>query len=338
MEFSGTMKAAICTRYGPPGTIAIREVARPVPKETEILVAVAATTVTSADWRQRAGDFPGAFQVLARLAIGLRGPRRAILGGEFAGIVVSAGTGVTDFRPGDAVFGFAGTGAHAEFLAIEAAGPVLRKPDRLSFEEAAAIPFGALTALVFLRDIARLRRGERVLVVGASGGVGVSAVQIARHLGAVVEGVCGTGNVDVVRDLGAARVFDRHREAFLEAGATWDIILDTVGATSFAQCRRVLTPSGRLVSLEFGLSGIVRALATSWRGGRRALVGISPDRKADLETIAGLVEAGALRPVIDSRYAFADLAAAHARAESRRKRGSVVVTIAPGAEGSVAAN
>jgi NADPH:quinone reductase-like Zn-dependent oxidoreductase len=327
------MKVAYCTRYGPPATVVIREAPEPTPGETGILVAIHATTVTSADWRQRSGDFPGAFALLGRPAIGLRGPRRAVLGGEFAGTVAATGPRVTTFRPGDAVFGFAGTGAHAEYLAIDAAAPVLPLPAGLGFAEAAALPFGALTALVFLRDIARVQPGERVLVVGASGGVGVSAVQIARHLGARVDGVCGTDNVDFVRGLGAERVIDRHREPVLDGSASWDVILDTVGATTFTSARAALTPRGRHVALEFGLRGILWALATRFGGGRRALVGLSGETKADLAFIADLVASGALRPVIDSRYGFAEIAAAHARAESRRKRGSVVVTIGdrPGA-------
>jgi NADPH:quinone reductase-like Zn-dependent oxidoreductase len=332
------MKVAYCARYGPPGTIAIREAPQPVPRDTEILVTVRATTVTSADWRQRAGDFPGIFSVLGRPAIGLRGPRRAVLGGEFAGVVSATGARVTGFRPGDAVFGFAGSGAHAEYLAIEEAAPVLRMPDGWSFAEAAAIPFGAFTALVFLRDRARLQPGERVLVVGASGGVGVSAVQIARHLGGVVDGVCGPDHADLVRSLGADRVIDRHRDSYLDGSATWDVILDTVGATTFPACRNALTPAGRHVALEFGLTGMAWALVTRFGGGRRAVVGISGETRADLALIARLMADGALRPVIDGRYPFAAIAEAHARAESRRKRGSVVVTMLDPPPHPIAAN
>lgn len=332
------MKVAYCPHYGPPGTITIREAPKPVPRDTEILVSVRATTVTSADWRQRAGDFPGAFSVLGRLAIGLRGPRRAILGGEFAGVVVAIGARVSGFQPGDAVFGFAGSGAHAEYLAIDETAAVLRIPDGWSFAEAAAIPFGAFTALVFLRDRARLRPGERVLVIGASGGVGVSAVQIARHLGGDVDGVCGPDNADLVGSLGADRVIDRHRESYLDGSATWDVILDTVGATPFSACRNALTPTGRHVALEFGLTGMVWALATRLGGGRRAVVGISGETRSDLALIADLMASGALRPVIDGRYPFPAIAEAHARAESRRKKGSVVVIMGEPRDHAVASN
>lgn len=332
------MKAATCTRYGPPGTIVFRDVPDPVPLDTEILVAVRATTVTSADWRQRAGDFPGIFSVLGRPAIGFGGPRRTILGGEFAGVVAATGARVTSFRPGDFVFGFAGTGAHAEYLTIDENAAVLRMPGGWSFADAAAVPFGALTALVFLRDRARLRPGERVLVVGASGGVGVSAVQIARHLGAIVDGVCGPENVDLVRSLGAARVIDRRRESYLDGSATWDIILDTVGATTFPGCRGALAPTGRHVALEFGLSGMLWALVSRLGGGRKAVVGISGETKADLALVAELMASGGLRPVIDGEYPFDAIAAAHARAESRRKRGSVVVTLGDPHDHPVAAN
>jgi NADPH:quinone reductase-like Zn-dependent oxidoreductase len=176
-----------------------------------------------------------------------------------------------------------------------------------------------------------------VLVVGASGGVGVSAVQIARHLGGVVDGVCGPDNADLVRSLGADRVIDRHRESYLDGSATWDVILDTVGATTFSACRNALTPTGRHVALEFGLSGMAWALVTRFGGGRRAVIGISGETRADLALIAGLMADGTLRPVIDGRYPFPAIAEAHARAESRRKHGSVVVTMMDPPDHTVAA-
>jgi NADPH:quinone reductase-like Zn-dependent oxidoreductase len=258
---------------------------------------------------------------------GLFAPRKKILGGEFAGRVAAVGEGVTRFKPGDDVFGFAGMGAHAEYVAVKADGPVAAKPPGLGYDEAAAVPFGALSALVFLRDFAKVQPGQRVLVVGAAGGVGVYAVQLARHFGAEVDGVCGPANVELVASLGARRVFDHTREDFTQSGETWDIIIDPVGRTSFAKCRSTLAPEGRHVFIEFGLAQIVQALVTSLAGGQRAVIGISGDTRDDLEFITSLLEAGAVRPVIDSRYPLERIADAHARTETRHKRGSVVVAI-----------
>ena len=324
------MKAAVYERYGPPGVVAIKDVPTPEPGPKDILVAVHATTVTTADWRLRAAAFPGVLWLPGRMVAGVFGPRKPILGGEFAGRVTAVGEAVTEFRPGDAVFGFAGTGAHAEFLKMPAAGPVLAKPAGLGDAEAAAVPFGALTALVFLRDLAKLAPGERVLVVGAAGGVGVDAVQVARALGATVDGVCGTANVDFVRGLGAERVYDHAREDFRTAGATWDVIFDTVGKSDFRSARHALRPGGRHVFLDLSLTEIVQAMTTSFGKGPRVVIGVSGDHKEDLRFVAGLLESGALRPVIDSRYPLDQIVAAHARVDTRRKRGSVVVDVAAG--------
>ena len=262
------MKAAVYERYGPPGVVSIKDMPTPEPGPEDILVAVHATTVNTADWRFRAAAFPGIMALPGRLMAGVLAPRQKILGGEFAGRVAAVGRDVRRYQPGDAVFGFSGQRAHAEYVVMPAKGAVAIKPPNLSFAEAAAVPFGACAALGFLRDFAKLQPGQRVLVIGASGGVGVYAVQLARHLGAEVDGVCGTANVELVRDLGATRVFDHQSEDFRAGGETWDIILDPVGRTSFSACRKVLRPGGRHVFLEFGLTEIVQSLTTSFGGDR----------------------------------------------------------------------
>ena len=322
------MKAAVYDRYGPADVLRVEEVARPPVGDKEILVQIVATTVTTADWRMRAAAFPGILAIPGRLIAGLLRPRHRVLGGEFAGRVVSAGPKVTRFSTGDAVFGFAMRGAHAEYIAVAEDGAVAAKPESLSFEEAAAVPFGGLSALVFLRDFARLKPGQKVLVAGASGGVGVWAVQLARHLGAAVTAVASTANVALVRELGAETVVDYTKEDFTASGETYDLIIDTAGTTDFATARRALTPGGIFLPLEFGGREMLQALWTRIAGGPKVVIGVSGDSPGDLEMLAGLLASGTVRPVIDSRFPLAAIADAHRRVEGRHKRGSVVVSVA----------
>ncbi|MBK6520043.1 MAG: NAD(P)-dependent alcohol dehydrogenase [Polyangiaceae bacterium] len=238
------MRACVYEEYGGPDVVSVAEVATPSPKEGELLVKVAAASVTTADWRFRSASFPVVFALAGRLLVGVLRPRHPVLGMDFAGEVAAIGAGVSDFRVGERVFGAATRGAHAEYVTVRADGAVTRTPPGLSDAEAAAVPFGANSALAFLRDFGAVRAGQRVLVVGASGGVGVWAVQIARHLGAEVTGVASAKNLELVRSLGAARALDYGSEAYLEPGAGYDLIFDTLGATTFAQARPALAPSG----------------------------------------------------------------------------------------------
>ena len=322
------MKAAVYDRYGPADVLRVEEVAQPPVGDKEILVQIVATTVTTADWRMRAAAFPGILAIPGRLIAGLLRPRHRVLGGEFAGRVVSAGPKVTRFSTGDAVFGFAMRGAHAEYVAVAEDGAVAAKPESLSFDEAAAVPFGGLSALVFLRDFARLKPGQKVLVAGASGGVGVWAVQLARHLGAAVTAVASTANIALVRELGAEKVVDYTKEDFTASGETYDLIIDTAGTTDFATARRALAPGGIFLPLEFGGREMLQALWTRIAGGPKVVIGVSGDSPGDLEMLAGLLASGTVRPVIDSRFPLAAIADAHRRVEGRHKRGSVVVSVA----------
>lgn len=324
------MKAAWHDRYGAADVLEIREVARPEPKDDEILVQVFATSVTTADWRFRASEFPKIMWLAGRAMAGLFAPKNNVLGSEFAGRVVARGKDVTKFKGGDEVFGFSGAlGAHAEYLVVSQDGPVVRKPAGVGYDEAAAAPFGANTALTFLRDFAQVRPGQKVLIAGASGGVGVWAVQIAKHLGAQVTAVTSTGNVGLVNSLGADRVIDYKRDNYWETGETWDVIFDTAGTTKFAEAKRVLTPKGLFLPAEFQGREMLQALRAAIFGGKRVMLRVSGDSQENLQTIAGLMDEGEIRAVIDSHYPLERIADAHRRVESRHKRGSVVVTVAP---------
>lgn len=321
------MKAAIYKHYGTADVLEIGEIGRPTIADNQVLVKVRASAVTTADWRIRASAFPAYAWLPGRLMFGLFAPKNKVLGSDFAGDVVSVGKAVTRFAPGDAVFGFAGSGAHAEYVAIAEDGPMAPKPDTLGYDEAAAVPFGALSALVFLRDFARIKPGQKVLINGASGGVGVFAVQLARHFGAEVTGVASTANLDLVRSIGADHAIDYTAEDFASNGKTYDLIFDTVGKTTFSGVRHALTPEGIFLPIEFGLREIGQSLITSMTGGKRVKIGVSGDTRADLAVIAELLAQGTIRPVIDGRYPLARIADAHRRVETRHKTGSVVVMI-----------
>jgi len=319
------MKAARYTRFGPPEVIEVAEVAPPVAAANEVIVEVHASTVTSAEAAMRRGR-----PLWGRVILGLFRPRRRmqVLGIEVAGIVSSVGRDVTRFRVGDEVFGFAGfdIGTNAELFRIREQGSLALKPLGLSFEEAAACVDGPTTALFFLRDKAQIRPGERVLVIGASGSIGTYAVQLARHFGAEVAGVCSTRNVELVRSLGAHDVFDYTREDFTASGRTWDVVFDTVGKSSFRKCRKVLGLGGRFVATT-GLLNYALSLWTSLWGGRRVLTGMSVDKREALPFIGSLVESGQLQIVVDRRYTLDEIVQAHRYVDSGRKRGNVVVSV-----------
>lgn len=322
------MKAAIYRKYGGPEVVAQGNLLCPEAAAGEVLVQVEAAAVTSADWRLRAAAFPSFTWLPGRLMFGLVRPRKPVLGGAFAGVVAEVGSGATRFAVGDRVFGFSGLGAHAEYLALPETAAITHRPAGITAEQAASLPFGGLSALVFLRDIARLQPGERVLVIGASGGVGLHAVQIARSLGADVDGVCSVPHADLVQGLGARRVFDYRSEDFSTSGETWDVILDCVGATDFRTARNALSQDGRFVPLNMDWSVIFALLTNPFRRGPKIATGVSPDRREDLATLAEMVSSGVLKPVVDRVYPLAEVRAAHQSVESRHRAGSVVLTMA----------
>ncbi len=323
------MQAALYTRYGGPEVVSIGEIDRPAPGRGEILVRVGAAGVTTADWRLRAAAFPGLVsQIAGRLMFGILRPRKPVLGGEYAGTVVGTGPGVTEFVPGDRVFGFASGGAHAEYLTVKAGGAVLHTPAGLSDAEAASLPFGGLSALDFLDRFAAVKPGERVLVVGASGGVGVYAVQIARALGAAVTGVASGSRENLVRDLGADDFVDYRETDLRSLAGPFDVIFDTVGALAYPDAAGLLARGGRFVPLNFGVADMGEARRAR-RNGHRLILKVSGDSKEGLTRLAALVSGGRLRPVIDRVYPFAAIHDAYDHVESRSRKGAVVLEIAP---------
>ncbi|MEY2669228.1 MAG: hypothetical protein RJA59_1866 [Pseudomonadota bacterium] len=328
------MRAFVCERYGPPEVLKLRDLPKPVPGEHEVLVRVRALTVTAGDWRVRSLEVPRGFGLIARLAMGFSRPRQPILGTELSGEVEATGKAVTRFQVGDPVFGFTGMrmGCHAEYRCLPEEGhgrkdeAVVRKPANLGHEEAAALSFGGTTALSFLRK-AKLQPGEKVLVVGASGSVGTAAVQLARHLGAHVTGVCSTANLDLVRSIGAERVIDYTREDFTRSGDRFDVIVDTAGTAPFSRSERSLAEGGRLLVVLGSLPEILRAPWVSLTTTKRSIGGNVSWGVEDLRFLAGLAEAGHYRPVIDRRYRFEEMVEAHRYVDAGHKRGNVVLTV-----------
>ena len=325
------MKAVMYTEYGSPDVLQLKEVEKPTPKDDEVLIKVHAATVTTGDVNVRGFTFvPPGFGPLPRLMFGLTKPKIAILGTELAGEVEAVGKAVTLFKKGDQVFGIGSEifGAYAEYACRPEKGALAIKPTNLTYEEAAAVPFGAGTALYFLRDMAKLQRGQKVLVNGASGGVGVYAVQLAKYYGAEVTGVCSTANVEPVKSLGADKVIDYTKEDFAKSGETYDIILDTVvGKTSFSRCKGSLKQNGLYLAVAGGLQEAAQMLWTSITGGKKVIFGSPVERKEELIFIKELVEAGNIKPVIDRRYPLEQTAEAHRYVDKGRKKGSVVITV-----------
>lgn len=320
------MQAAVCRRYGPPNVVEIADVPRPTLRPKDVLIKVRATTVSAADWRLRSGILPRGFGILMRLGVGISRPRDPIFGSELAGEVVAVGASVTRFATGDKVFAARMGNCHAEYAAIreDAVAPM---PANLGFGEAAALTFGGLTALTFLRDKARIKAGDRVLVNGASGAVGCAAVQLAKHFKAEVTGVCSAANAELVKSLGADRVIDYAAEDLTQGRERYDIILDAVGNCSFDRCKRVLAPGGRLLLVVGSLGEMIGAMVWPSRAGRKVLSGMASVRTANLDFLRALAESGAYAPVIDRTYPLARIVEAHAYVDTGRKRGNVVITV-----------
>lgn len=323
------MKAIIATAYGTPDVYQLTEQPKPKPNDDEILVKIHAASLTPADSAFRKGD-----PFIIRLMYGLRKPRLAIPGVEFAGIVEAIGKDVTKFKVGDAIFGASPNtfGAHAEYVAVPEKAPLALKPDNISYEEIVGVLDGAATARTFLVDVAKIQAGQRVLINGASGAVGAYGVQIAKHLGAHVTGVCSYRNTDLVQSLGADAVIDYTKEDFTNNGATYDVIFDAVGKSSYGRCKDSLTPNGTYLTTVPSFEIIGAFISTTLFGSKSAkfvAAGLmqSHDTLNELKT---MVESGILKPVIDRCYPLEDIIEAHHYVDTERKRGNVVIQIAQG--------
>ena len=321
------MRAVVFERYGAPEVLFAREVDKPAPKEGEVLVRIKATSVTKYDCWVRSATAPPGFGLLMRLASGTK-PGRTILGTELAGEVESVGDNVVEFRVGDPVYGYLGMslGAYAEYICLPVDAGAIR-PSTLTFEEAAGVLQGALTALFFLRK-AELRPGRKVLVFGASGGVGSYAVQLAKsYFGAEVTGVCSTGKVEYVKALGADRVIDFARKDFSQDGQTYDVLFDTVGKTSVTRSRMSLKHDGWYLLATFGLPTLLQALWLSRTTRQHFAWGALEEEHDDLVLLKGLLEEGAIRPTVDRCFPLDEAVEAHKYVESGRKKGSVILTV-----------
>jgi NADPH:quinone reductase-like Zn-dependent oxidoreductase len=321
------MQAVRYDRYGPPEVLRIEDVVKPVPKGDELLVRIHATTVNRTDTGFRSAEY-----VPARVFTGLFRPRSGILGNEFAGEVEAVGSAVSEFKLGDRVFGIR-HGAQAEYLCVRESGIVAHMPAEMSFEEAAAVADGALTALSGLQKV-DLRAGRGILVYGASGSIGTASVQLARHFGAQVTAVCSTENVELVRSLGADEVIDYQQEDFTKNGKTYDVVFDAVGKQSWRRCRSSLKPGGVFLDTDPGYMWHLPlvALWTRWVGDKKARLLIARLTKENLLFLRGLIEAGEYRAVIDRRYPLEQVVEATKYVETGQKTGNVVLTVSGGRE------
>jgi NADPH:quinone reductase-like Zn-dependent oxidoreductase len=322
------MRAIVYTKYGPPDVLHLKEVAKPIPKDNEVRIKIYATTVTSGDSRMRSFTVPLSFWLLARIALGIRKPRKSILGSELAGEIESVGKEVQLFKKGDQVFAYPGhrLGAYAEYICLPEDWAVAIKPANVTYEEAAAIPFGGNTALHFLKK-GNIRSGQKVLIYGASGSVGTFAVQLAKCFGAHVTGVCSTTNLELVKSLGADKIIDYTKDDFTKNGETYDVIFDTVGKSSFSGCMRSLKKEGTYLQTVAAPSLNARMLWASITSSKKLIGGTAIPNAENLNYLKELVEARKIKPVIDRRYPLEQISEAHRYVDKGHKKGNVVILI-----------
>jgi len=322
------MKAAVYRKFGGPEVVKIEEIPKPQPKNDEVLIRVCASTISIADHRVRSRDLPKGFGFFGPLALGVFGPRKKVLGMDVAGVVEAVGKNVPNFNPGDEVIAETGVkfGCHAEYVCIPAKGAITLKPENMSFEEAVTLVFGGTTALEFLNRIT-IKTGDQILVNGASGAVGTAAIQLAKHFGAVVTGVCSGGNSELVRSLGADHVIDYTKEDFTKNGKSYDAIVECVGNAPFVRVNNSINPGGALLLVIADLNGMIWASRHSKKSGKLVT---ARDWKPSAEGLAYLVklaEEGAYCAVIDRVYQFGEIVEAHGYVDAGRKKGNVVVRI-----------
>lgn len=333
------MKAIVYTQYGPPDVLYLKEVEKPTPQDNEIQIRIHATPVNFGDVLVRNFNkispskftMPGPLWLPTRVMFGFSKPKRQILGAEFAGEIEVVGKNVTRFKKGDSVFGYRAMsfGANAEYLCMAEDGLVAIKPTNMSYDEASTVPYGALTALNLLRKV-NIQRGQKVLINGASGAIGSAAVQLARHYGAEVTGVCGTPRLAFVKTLGADKVIDYTKADFTKNGETYDLIFDILGKSSFSRCKGSLKPNGRYLLASFKMKHLFQMLWTSLVGSKKVICALSTEKVEDLVHVKELVEAGKLKSIIDKRFPLEQAAEAHRYFEAGQKTGSVVITVQHG--------
>lgn len=323
------MKAVYFEKYGFPEVLELREIPIPQPDNGEIRIKVHATTVTAADCLMRKSE-----SIASRIILGIKKPRKKYqtLGIEFAGEVDLPGSEVKGFKQGERVFGFLGfnPGAHAEYLCVAENASICRIPDKLDYKEAASLVDGATTALFFLLTKARLKKGQKVLIIGASGSIGSAAVQIAKDQGALVHGVCSNQNAPFILELGAEKAIDYRLEDYTKGTEKYSVIFDTVGKSSFSQCKKILSPKGKYIRTNGPIiSNFIKSALYSFSPGKRFLFGMSVRKQAYMRILCELVQRDAIKPQIDRCYSLEDIADAHHYVESGHKRGNVAIEIIP---------
>jgi NADPH:quinone reductase-like Zn-dependent oxidoreductase len=325
------VKAVLHTQYGPPDLLELKEVDKPAPKDNEVLITIRATTVSTGDCNVRNFTFvTKSFLPIAKLMFGIGKPwKERVLGTELAGEVEAAGKDVTRFQAGDRIVASTGmaAGGHAQYACLPEKGALAIKPASLSWEEAVAIPFGANTALYYLRDLGKIQGGQELLIIGASGSIGSAGVQLAKHFGATVTAVCSGANVGLVTSLGADKVIDYTKQDFTKNGETYDLIFDVIGATTFDRCLNSLKPKGVFLSCIMGLTDMFRIFWTSITGGKKIKGGVAINNLERMSFIAELAAAGKLKPVIDRSYPLEQIAEAFKYVEQGHKKGNVVITV-----------
>ncbi|MCI0713570.1 MAG: NAD(P)-dependent alcohol dehydrogenase [Chloroflexi bacterium] len=330
------MKAAIYTRYGSPDVLQLQEVDKPTPKDNEVLIKVYAVAVSFGDLMvrnikavtPRNFTMPTPLWLPVRLMFGFRKPRVNILGAQLSGEIEAVGKDVTRFKPGDQIFAYPGAkmGGYAEYLCMREDSVIAIKPANMPYPEAATVPYGAITALPILRRV-DLQPGQKILINGASGGIGSLAVQFAKNFGAEVTGVCGTERMEFVKSLGADHVIDYTIGDFTKNGETYDVILDILGKSSFSRCRDSLTSNGVYLLASFKTRQLLQMLWTSLRGGKKVVCALSSDKTEDLVYVKKLIEAGKITSSVDRCFPLVEAAEAHRYAESDQKKGNIVLTV-----------
>jgi NADPH:quinone reductase-like Zn-dependent oxidoreductase len=329
------MKAIVYEKYGPPEVLQLKEVEKPSPKDNEILIKIHATSINYGDIiarnfkniSSREFNMPLFLWLPSLMYFGLKKPRVNILGSEFSGEVESTGKAVERFKKGDQVFGYRGQkmGTNAEYLCMPENGSVAIKPPNMTYEEAAVVPYGGMMALSILRK-ANIQNRQKILINGASGGMGSIAVQLAKYHGADVTGVCGTPRLEFVKSLGADKVIDYTKEDFTKNGETYDLIFDVLGRSSFSRCKSSLSENGRYLLASFKTKQLFQMVRTSITGGKKVICALASEKQENLEFIKELVEAGKIKSVIDRSFPMEQAAAGHRYVEAGNKKGHVVIT------------